>query len=506
MQERVHVKKIKKTMKKAGIPVASVASFRGDEPITSRVIDPTENDSNTKVTPETVFGAASLSKPVFAYLVLKLINDNKTGKAKGKIGEFKLPPEEKEFNLDTKLYKIFPDILKKFRKEDEDNAQQLTARMVLSHTTGLPIVHNSKDKPIEFQFEPGAHYGYSGPGIACLQEAIKALTGKDLESLAQEHIFRKGALDMPNSSFHHDKSKPQQAANSLYTTPSDYAKFIRAWINDPALQDAFLPKGLPIDKSKPVFSMKEAFLPKDWAIKDAAVSDADREHVSWGLGFGLQIDDKGDAVSAYHSGDMNEYRAWVAINLKDKSAIVYFTNSHNGHILADQIIPPNIKLDHVFNFFFQTYGFARNLHELAKTKGVESDHGLRRGCLELELNDREMANSDFGRGSNTAKMLAERQTTKGPTEEPPKKINPVSSTVMYAKKLNMSLVGHKKSDDKKDSEIAHESKKEKPVTQQQPSSNVPESRTLNEETEKPTHNDVSKLSRTPTLKPPGFDK
>ncbi len=60
------------------------------------------------------------------------------------------------------------------------------------------------------------------------------------------------------------------------------------------------------------------------------------------------------ASRAYHSGDMNEWRAWVAMNLEDKSAIVYFSNSHNGHILADSIIYPEVEIDNVLNYLFQT--------------------------------------------------------------------------------------------------------------------------------------------------------
>lgn len=410
MPEHSNEKQIKKTMKEAGISNVSIASVSSDGKITPTVIALTENDSKGKVTPETSCGAASLSKVAFTYLVLKLIRDNKTGEAKGKLGEFKLPPNEKEFNLDTPIYKVFPDILKKFREEDKDKAKQMTARMILSHTTGLPIGHHDKQKPIEFQFEPGTQYGYSGPGIVYLQEVIDALTGSNLEALAKEHMFREGALDMKNSSFLHDEGKPPNAANSLYTTPTDYAKLVRAWMNDPTLQHAFEPKGLPIDNSYPVFTMKEAFLPEDWGIKDVDIPDVDREHVSWGLGWGLQLDDENKVISAYHSGDMNEWRAWVAMDLKEKTATVYCCESHNGHILAEKIMPVNIKLDHVFNFFFETYGFARNSEELSKEKGVESANGLREGCLELHVTDRKMAkNTVFGGGSNTANILRERQ-------------------------------------------------------------------------------------------------
>lgn len=381
---------VKKAMDDAGIPWVSVATLDKDGKIKAGVhaSEVAANDTN-KLTPETTFGAASLSKPVFAYLVLKLIADNKTGKVKkDELGEFKLP-FGKKFDLDTPLYEVFPDIIKEFPAQDKDKAEKLTARMVLAHTTGLPITHDSRNGPIPFQknFEPGTQYGYSGPGIACLQKVIEKITGSELELLSQKYIFGKDAFDMPNSGFDKDKSVPPSGANSLRTTATEYIKFIQGWLNDPALQDAFKP-------GQDGLTMEKAYLPEDWGIKDIkgenAIADIDRKHVSWGLGLGLQLDDenKNEVVSAYHSGDMGEYRAWVAINVKEKSAIVYFANSHNGHMLAEKIIPPEIKLDHVYNFFFKLYGFARNENELVKDTGnltreekIEHDDGLRNGCL-----------------------------------------------------------------------------------------------------------------------------
>jgi len=100
----------------------------------------------------------------------------------------------------------------------------------------------------------------------------------------------------------------------------------------------------------------------------------DLEHVAWGLGWGLQTDDDGEVTTAYHSGDMTGSRAWVAMNIKDKTAMVYFANSHNGHILAEKIMPPIIELKHAAGYFFPKWGFARNLGELG---GVTNNFGMR---------------------------------------------------------------------------------------------------------------------------------
>lgn len=367
---------LKKTMLDADISCVSVASLDNGGKIQLG-----QHTINTEVPAR--FAAASLSKPVFAYLVLKLIEKNITHSEKGQPGEFKLPSNVAEFNLDTPLYKVFPDIFKKFRPEDHDKVEMLTARMILAHTTGLPIMHDYANGPPSFLFTPGSHYCYSGPGIKCLQDVIEHITGSNLETLAKHYVFN--PCEMHNSSFDYDKSKPPEAANSLYTTPLDYTKFIRKWLYDPspAMQEAFSP-------GQPTLTMRQAVLPADHPIKDDTTAPDDSlRRVSWGLGIGLELDEKGKTAQfAYHSGDAGDdkkqWRAWVAMNVTEnnRSAVVYFCPSPNGHVLAEQIIPPVVKLNHAFNFFFKSFGFARNVNELSTEEGPERRFGLRKGCLQ----------------------------------------------------------------------------------------------------------------------------
>lgn len=355
---------VKKTMDAVGVPGISVASARRDGLMTTIITDEaghTDSSLATEVSPDTVFGAASLSKLVFAYLVLKLIEANNDPLKKDRLGtgQFNLPEGLTHFDLDTPLYDILP--MEGFSDEaDIAKIKKLTARMVLSHRTGLP-----NDFPLKFDFEPGTEYGYSGIAISYLQKVIDKLTNSNLEALAKKYVFE--PIGMNNTSFITDKNIPMEAANSLHTTAAAYAKFVVAWMYDDneELKKAFKPIHSSVDGR--VFNMTE----DDWAV-GVGVPEDDLKHVAWGLGWGLEIDDEGNAISAYHSGDMNKWRTWVAVNLQDKTAIVYFANSNNeknshGHILADQIISQNVEtkveLKHALNYFFQKYGFARKIED-----------------------------------------------------------------------------------------------------------------------------------------------
>ncbi|MCW8399286.1 beta-lactamase family protein [Legionella sp. PATHC038] len=376
---------IKDRMKAGGITSASFATVDSQGHVIPDPVNIADPNLQLEVTKDTVFQCASLSKPVFAYLVLKLIETNKTKSSEEDwVGKFKT-----DFNLKTPLYTLFKDkgvvlegdnnpFLKLF--SDQKQAKQITAEMVLSHTTGLPIVGKP---PYQFQFEPGTHYAYSGPGIECLQVAIKELTGLSLETLAREHVFGEHALKMPNSTY----GSEGIAANSLKTTAEEYAKFIVAWINDDKLNYAFNP-------IKPADSMTNDFFPNQKSVgrlvENINIEESDRNRVAWGLGIGLVKNEQGQVIGVYHTGDSGEggveWRAGFGAVIDPQSkrcieASVYLTKSPNGHILAEKVLPDILKSG--LDYFFPTYGFARNAEELDGT----NFHGMNPQILKAELKE-----------------------------------------------------------------------------------------------------------------------
>ncbi|MBA3316481.1 MAG: beta-lactamase family protein [Gemmatimonadales bacterium] len=134
----------------------------------------TVNDSaNTPLDDGTIFEAASLSKPVFAYIILRLADRG-------------------EFDLDRPLFEM----LEYPRLAHDDRYKQITARMVLSHGTGLP---NWGGDTLALRFNPGTAYGYSGEGFVFRQKVLERVTGRSLDELVRRELFR--PLGMTRSSF-----------------------------------------------------------------------------------------------------------------------------------------------------------------------------------------------------------------------------------------------------------------------------------------------------------------
>lgn len=193
---------------------------------------------------------------------------------------------------------------------------------------------------------PGVHcvekgkFRYSGAGYHLLQAVLEKKEGKSLNKLAKQYVFE--PLKMTHSSFGWDEkqatghdelnhptpreiSHEENAAASLSTTASDYALFLKAALSDPIFFNLHV--------------------------------DVPNSQLAWGLGFGLQKDSK-----VFHWGDNGIFKAFVAINLKEKTAIVYFANSVNGLAIAQDVVTPIMgKMQPTFDWLLtQSYEYEQH--------------------------------------------------------------------------------------------------------------------------------------------------
>ena len=309
---------ITQLMDSAKVPGLAIAIIRDNRLAYSKGYGLTKADSTQHVNSATIFDAASLSKPVFAYAVLQLV-------------------EQGLLNLDKPLYEYlpYPDVAA------DERYQKITARMILSHRSGFPNWRkNRQSAQLAMSFSPNERFGYSGEGFVYLQKVVEKITGKALNDIMTERVFK--PLRMTRSSYiwnpafdadfawphmkagtpePHNASNQANVAYSLQTTADDYARFLLAILT---------PTGLKAGTVDQMLS-SQGRLPRTFSNRADTLSPT----LSWGLGFGLEHSPTADYF--WHWGDNDTYKCYVAGCRKSQTAVVYFTNSANGLSLIGDI-------------------------------------------------------------------------------------------------------------------------------------------------------------------------
>ncbi len=265
-------------------------------------------DTNEPVTSTSVFEAASLSKQVFAYAVLKLC-------------------EVELLELDRPLRTY----LDHDYVEDE-RVNSITTRHVLSHTSGFP---NMRGKDVlRTHFDPGRQFSYSGEGFLYLQHVVDALVDEPVHAYIAREVMT--PLEMQGAAFvwtgnedlpvahPHDaegKAKPKatlpemNAAASLHCSALDYARFLRFVLTQP--------RDHPLRLSD---DLHRAMFTPQIQVKDT---------IHWGLGWGIHRDD--DQLAVWQWGSRPCTQSFVIGFPESRTGAVFMSNSSNAERLWGEL-------------------------------------------------------------------------------------------------------------------------------------------------------------------------
>lgn len=307
---------LKAQMQKSHIPDVAIAIFNG-----GRIAASYCSLAGATLSPDAVFEAASLSKPVFAIGVLTLVNNHKLDLDRPLSSYLNHPYEHEQDPFGTGPVDIVLD----------PRLEQVTARMVLSHTTGLP--NWSRNRPLTFLSDPGQRWSYSGEGYIYLQRVVESITGQPLNVFLQEVVLR--PLRMTHSSFEWQENfsramlpghtsfgalEPAEhfvhplASSTLYTTLTDYARFVSRLLRPEP--------GSP-------FAMEE--------VRQVVVRpDLD---LAWGLG--LAVEDS-STPSFFHWGANPGFQSFFLCQSKTRRAVLFLTDSDNGLDLVDSVVERSV--------------------------------------------------------------------------------------------------------------------------------------------------------------------
>jgi CubicO group peptidase (beta-lactamase class C family) len=288
----------------AGIPGLSIAVLEGGRTVWTAEFGVRKTEDGRPVGPETVFEAASLSKPVFAYGLLKLV-------------------ERGGFDLDRPL----SEFVEMSQFGDDPRMDAITGRMILTHTSGISGF--AEGGKVTMGFDPGTRFRYFGDAWLPLQRAVEAATGEPVHVFLEREVL--APFGMTRSSFvwddldgdhatpHDELERPMEKrtfaeahiAATLHTTASDYARFLAGAMNGEGLSPA----------------SARAFLAPQVEVAPG---------VRWGLGVGLQDDSRGRAF--WQWGHWFGSKAYMIAYPETGNALVFLANGDAGLSILDAVL------------------------------------------------------------------------------------------------------------------------------------------------------------------------
>lgn len=304
---------INQQMKILKVPGVSIAIINDGEVVYHLVKGYADIKAKEEVSNKTIFEGASLSKPLFAFFVMGFI-------------------EEGKLDLDKPLYKYLP-------YEDiayDERYKKITARMVLTHTTGFPNWRTDHEgEKLFISFEPGSAFLYSGEGYQYLAKVLAHILETDaagLEKIYQERVARplnleytkyiQDSRNMKNKAKGYkdgkvvaDDDDPEKfgSAFSIHSESLDFSKWLIA------LMDR---KGLSEESYNELFKT-QFVLPDGHRQKQEGIT-------AWTLGFGKAAMPFGSAFG--HGGNNPGYTSVFIIAPDAKWGYVMFTNSNQSQL------------------------------------------------------------------------------------------------------------------------------------------------------------------------------
>lgn len=313
---------IENQMLSLNIPSLSIAIINDGEVVFHRVKGYSNKEQKVLSDKNSIFEGASISKPVFGFFVMTLVEDG-------------------IIELDKPLYEYLPnpDI------EYDERYKKITARMVLSHRSGFPNWRDDyPQKNLFIQFEPGTDYHYSGEGYQYLAEVLKHLlktnwSGLELEFqkrvsipfkmkhtrfIKDDYIKIHKVQPYDDDGYWIDKNKSEWwksrdtvfvAPTTLHSESLDFSKWMISMINGDGLsEDGF----------------NELFKPHS-LINDGLLKE------EYTLGF-AKVSIKGIGELYSHSGNNDGFSSYFTFDRERKWGFVFFTNSESGNQLAYNLI------------------------------------------------------------------------------------------------------------------------------------------------------------------------
>jgi len=319
-------------MEEYNIPGISIAIAKDGELVYAKGFGIANANSGSNVNVNTLFQAGSISKPLAALSVLKLVDEGKVDL-------------DADVNIYLKEWKV-PE--NRFTKDE-----RVTVRRILTHTAGITVHGFPGYKPKEdipstldvlnglgntplvtVDTIPGSIWRYSGGGYTIMQQLVKDVSGIELDGYMDKYIFPE--IGMLESSFAQPIEEAKvDIASGAYDENGKLTKGV--WHNYPEIAAAGL-WTTPTDLIKYCLHIQKVYNGKIEGVltKNVVTKMLTPDKNEWGLGPALK--NEGDSLLFEHGGKNEGFTNVMRAFANKGDAIVVMTNGDNGGRIVDDII------------------------------------------------------------------------------------------------------------------------------------------------------------------------
>ncbi len=309
-------------MSEFNIPGISLALINDGEVVFHRAVGKANIQTGEAVDDCTIFEGASITKPLFGFFVMGFV-------------------EEGKLDLDKPLYEYlpFPDIAQ------DDRYKKITARMVLTHQTGLPNWRSDfPDKKLFLKFDPGTEFGYSGEAyqyLALVLQEIEGVDGPGLEALFQERVARPIGME-------HTQIIPDDAMQTAKALPYLNGAPAESWVYTDEFGAAYGVNSEARDLSKWLIAvmerrgLSEAVFEEYLAAQDVHLPQGDDAMdnplgpPAMALGFFI-YDVPGVGKIYVHDGNNTGFSSLIIIQPDQKWGMVMFANADQSTQIMQEL-------------------------------------------------------------------------------------------------------------------------------------------------------------------------
>lgn len=315
------------------VPGVSVAFFDHGRIAWTKAYGFADVAAKKPVTLDTLFQAASISKPVTALAALRLVQDGKLSL-------------DEDVNVKLKTWKVPENVL--------TQTDKVTVRRILSHSAGLTvhgfpgyasdepvptvvqILNGEKPAntdPIRVDVVPGVAWRYSGGGFVILQALMSDVTGKPFPQIMREFVLEPAGMRHSTYEQPLPKTRASEAATP-YRPNGDPVK------GGAHTYPEMAPAGLwttPTDLAIMAIEVQKEYTGQSSIILNQSMAKQMLTHQTgtWGLGFALE--NPGRPPRFGHGGANEGFRCNLETYTDSGQGFVVMTNSDSGGDLAEEI-------------------------------------------------------------------------------------------------------------------------------------------------------------------------